>query len=79
MASQRRAAQLANEFEESYPDTLPRRLEWLAEHLRIDRSRFLRLLGLTPGEVEENLGASWEMIAERWQDGAAGSSNSSAS
>jgi hypothetical protein len=70
MASQRRAAQLADEFAASYPDTLPRRLAWLAEHLRIDRSRFLRLIGLAPEEVEANFAASWEAIAERWPEGA---------
>src|SRR5258708_677559 len=68
MASQTRVARLADEFEASYPDTLPRRLEWLSNSLRIDRPRFLRLMGLAPGEVEQNLDAPWEVLAERWED-----------
>ncbi len=68
MASQRRAAQLAEAFDQSYPDGLAPRLAWLADHLRIDRARLLRLLGLAPDEVTENLHASWETIAERWGD-----------
>jgi hypothetical protein len=68
MAPQRQAARLSEEFVESYPDTLPLRLEWLADHLRIDRARFLRLLGLAPDEVEENLTTPWETIAAQWED-----------
>jgi hypothetical protein len=68
MAAERRAARLGEEFDESYPDTLPGRLEWLTDHLRIDRPRFLRLMGLAPDEVEANLHAPWEALAERWQD-----------
>src|SRR5262245_32521647 len=70
MAAERRAARLGEEFVGSYPDTLPGRLEWLADHLRIDRARFLRLMGLAPDEVEANLQAPWESIAEKWEDGA---------
>jgi hypothetical protein len=68
MTTERRAARLGEEFDEAYPDTLPRRLEWLADHLRIDRSRFLRLMGLAPDEVEANLDTPWEAIAEQWED-----------
>jgi hypothetical protein len=68
MAAERRAARLGEEFDASYPHTLPSRLEWLADHLRIDRPRFLRLMGLAPHEVEANLHAPWEVITERWQE-----------
>jgi len=68
MAAERRAARLGEEFDESYPETLPGRLEWLADHLRIDRSRFLGLMGLAPDEVEANLQSPWEEIAEQWGD-----------
>jgi hypothetical protein len=68
MASQTRAGRLADEFVASYPDNLPRRLEWLSNNLRIDRRRFLRLMGLPPDDVEENLDAPWEVIAKRWED-----------
>ena len=44
MVPQRRAAQRAEVFDESYPDSLPLRLAWLADHLRIERARFLRLM-----------------------------------
>ncbi len=68
MAPQRRSAQqLARDFVASYPESLPSRLAWLEEHLRIDRVRFLRLLGLSPEEIEDNLHASWETITERWE------------
>jgi hypothetical protein len=66
MAAERRAARLGEEFDESYPDTLAGRLEWLADHLRIDRHCFLRLMGLAPDEVEANLPTSWQTIADRW-------------
>jgi hypothetical protein len=59
---------LADEFVASYPDTLPRRLEWLSNNLRIGRQRFLRLMGLAPDDIEEHLGVPWEAIAERWPD-----------
>jgi hypothetical protein len=68
MAAERRAARLGEEFDESYPDILPGRLQWLADHLRIDRPRFLRLMGLTPDEVKANLHAPWEVIVEQWED-----------
>jgi hypothetical protein len=68
MAPQRRASRLGEEFIESYPDTLPLRLEWLADHLRIDRARFLRLMGLAAEGVEENFDTSWEKIAAKWKD-----------
>jgi hypothetical protein len=68
MAAERRAARLGEEFDESYPDTLPGRLEWLADHLRIDRPRFLRLMGFAPDEVEANLHTPWEAIAGQWED-----------
>jgi hypothetical protein len=68
MTPQRRAAQLSEEFVASYPDALALRLEWLANHLRIDRARFLRLLGLAPAAVEENLDTPWATIAQRWPD-----------
>ena len=68
MAAERRAARLGEEFDQSYPDTLPGRLEWLADHLGIDRPRFLRLMGLAPDEVEANLHVPWEAIAEQRED-----------
>jgi hypothetical protein len=68
LTTERRAARLGEEFDEAYPDSLPRRLECLADHLRIDRARFLRLMGLAPDEVEANLDAPWEAIAEQWED-----------
>jgi hypothetical protein len=60
------AARLADEFVESYPKALPARLGWLADNLRLGRPRLLRLLGLTPDEVEANLDTPWETIAARW-------------
>jgi hypothetical protein len=68
MDTERRAERLGEEFDESYPDTLPGRLEWIADHLRIDRPRLLRLMGLTPDEVEANLHAPWDVIAQQWED-----------
>ncbi|HEV3256492.1 MAG TPA: hypothetical protein VG013_06420 [Gemmataceae bacterium] len=68
MASQTRAARLADEFVASYPESLPRRLGWLSENLRIDRPRFLRQIGLAPDEVEKNLDTPWEVIAKQWED-----------
>ncbi|MBV9123867.1 MAG: hypothetical protein JO112_10960 [Planctomycetes bacterium] len=68
MPAERRAAQLGEEFHASYPDTLPGRLEWLANHLDIDRPRFLRLMGLTPDEVEANLQTPWKVIFAQWKD-----------
>lgn len=67
MAPHNWAAQLADEFVESYPKTLPARIEWLADSLRIDRARLLRLMGLTPEEIEVNLERPWEVIAERYE------------
>ncbi|MCI0462245.1 MAG: hypothetical protein L0Z62_35275 [Gemmataceae bacterium] len=67
MAPQRQAAQLADEFDASYPAPLAQRLEWLAEHLRLERPRLLRLMGLGPNTVKENRDASWETIVKRWQ------------
>jgi hypothetical protein len=68
MAPKHPAARLADEFVKSYPKGLPDRLAWLADQLRIDRPRFLRLLELAPEEVAANLGSPWEAIAERWPD-----------
>jgi hypothetical protein len=67
MTSRTRPARPADEFAAFYPTSLPRRLEWLSENLLIERPRFLRLMGLTPQEVEQNLDAPWEAVAERWQ------------
>ncbi len=68
MVSPTRTARLADEFAASYPATLPERLEWLSENLRIYRPRFLRLMGLAADEAEMDLDTPWEVMASRWED-----------
>jgi len=56
----------ALEFVRAYPSALPSRLEWLADHLHIDRRRVLRLMGVEQPQIEHCLGESWaEVVAER--------------
>jgi hypothetical protein len=45
--------QLANEFEEEYPEELPQRYQWLVDHLGLSPRRVLRVMGLPPDRVRQ--------------------------
>jgi hypothetical protein len=52
-------------FDESYPEELPDRLQWLEEHLKVDRRRMVRLMGLPLDEAESASTRGWrELVAD---------------
>jgi hypothetical protein len=50
-------------FDREYPATLPARLKWLEERLQIDRSRILRLMGLSDDQAASRRELPWKEIA----------------
>jgi hypothetical protein len=63
-----RRRELVDAFLRAYPRELPRRLAWLADQLRIDRPRLLRLMGLPPEEVERQHDRAWDALVTQWPD-----------
>jgi hypothetical protein len=53
----------AERFDAEYPEDLEDRLAWLERHLRVSRSRILRLMGLSDAERASE-GRSWKEIAQ---------------
>lgn len=46
MPSHTKARRLASKFDKAYPEALSERLAWWCHVLAIDRSRFLRMMGI---------------------------------
>jgi hypothetical protein len=65
MPTYRKARQLATEFENVYPEALPKRLAWWCRVLGVDRSRFLRMMGMSPDEAIRQANSSWEAILKK--------------
>src|SRR5438445_596381 len=63
MPTYKKARQLATQFENEYPETLPKRLAWWCRALGIDRARLLRMMGLSANEA--NGQKSWEALLEQ--------------
>jgi len=70
MPAHRKARQLATEFENVYPTTLPERLAWWCHVLGIDRPRFLRMMGVSADEANGQKNKSWEAILKNkeWEE-----------
>jgi hypothetical protein len=64
MPTHARARQLAAEFENAYPDTLPERFAWWCRTLGIDRPRLLRMLGMSADEANSHKSSRWEAILD---------------
>lgn len=72
MPSYQKARELATKFDEGYPETLPDRLTWWCRVLRIDRPRFLRMMGMSAEEARKEEKASWSDLLKKkeWQENA---------
>jgi hypothetical protein len=70
MPTHRKARQLATEFENVYPATLPERLAWWCHVLGVNRSRFLRMMGMSLDEAHRQANSSWEALLKNkeWQE-----------
>jgi hypothetical protein len=70
MPTYTRARQLATAFENVYPQTLPERLAWWCHVLGINRPRFLRMLGMSADEANDQQNKSWEAILTKreWEE-----------
>jgi hypothetical protein len=70
MPTHRKARELAGDFENAYPETLGKRLEWWRHVLGIDKPRFLRMMGLSAEEASRQKDRSWGAILEtkEWQE-----------
>jgi hypothetical protein len=70
MPTHQKARQLATEFENVYPKTLPERLAWWCRVLGVDRSRFLRMMGMSAHEANSQKHRSWEAILDKkeWEE-----------
>jgi hypothetical protein len=70
MPSHQKARQLATEFENVYPQTLPERLAWWSRVLGIARPRFLRMMGMSAEEASRQKDKNWEVILEKkeWEE-----------
>ncbi len=53
----------ADRFDKEYPATLAARLQWLEDHLQIERRRILRLMGLPALQASSLQKQSWKKIA----------------
>jgi hypothetical protein len=72
MPSQTKARQLATKFEKAYPKLLSERLEWWCHVLGINRSRLLRIMGMSADEAKREKGASWSDLLKKkeWEENA---------
>jgi hypothetical protein len=52
----------AERFDKEYPASLPARLQWLEDHLQIERRRILRLMGLPIEKASSLQGHPWKEI-----------------
>src|SRR4051812_14707120 len=64
MPTEKKARELADKFDKAYPGTLPERLRWWGQVLGVDCCRFLRLMGMSPQQAEQNKGRDWEEILQ---------------
>ena len=70
MPTHKKARQLATEFERAYPETLSERLAWWCRILGINRFRFLRMMGLSSDEADNQKNKNWEAILKKkeWEE-----------
>jgi hypothetical protein len=70
MPTHRKARELADAFEEAYPQELPERLTWWGQVLGIDRVRLLRMLGMSAKEAKDKKTQGWDTILqnEKWAE-----------
>jgi hypothetical protein len=61
----------ADDFEKSYPDSLPDRLRWFHQELKVDRDRLLRLIGVPADKLEGHHDDLWDWAVDSYPDGAA--------
>src|SRR5579871_1144840 len=72
MPSHRKARELATKFDREYPEALPDRLAWWCRVLGIDRSRFLRMMGLSVAQARKEQNTSWSELLKKkeWEENA---------
>lgn len=56
------------DLSKEYPETLPKRMEWLENGLGLDRDRVLELAGVTDPKSSVQLLTEWEQLAVREGD-----------
>lgn len=65
MPSYQKARELATKFDKEYPEALPDRLAWWCCVLGIDRSRFLRMMGMSADEARKEQNTSWSDLLKK--------------
>ena len=57
----------AERFDKEYPASLPARLQWLEDHLQIERRRILRLMGLPVEKASSLQEQPWREITRDYE------------
>ncbi len=63
----------AADFERSYPEELPDRLQWFVQELGVSQNHLLRLMGVPPDELEQLAegAVDWRWAVEHFGEGPA--------